>query len=135
MSVFSKYNKGSVYQFKLPELKDGESYLFIKGEDGHRYNVMSFYINTKSDFGDHPVAIVKNNGDPDFGGMEYGFLDLPSHMLPTIKEMERDEEAVAAINAGRLFLRGREYVSDKYHKTCVAFDFYDIDDIEDLLNG
>lgn len=85
----SKYNKGLGFTRKPVEnavytnLKE----LYSKYEEKKIYVVQALYINTKSKFGDSPVALVNGN-----------LVNLPSHLTETVKEMLKDEELISAIN-------------------------------------
>lgn len=119
MGLMSKYNKGGVKfdvditGFTFVDLKS----LYKKSPKGEKYVIDGLYINKKSSFGDHPVAIL---------GKEEMLVDLPSHLTDTVKEMLKDEEVVEAIKAGKVGFSVEEYTQDKYKKTCYGINWEDI---------
>lgn len=119
MGIMSKYNKGGVtfdidikdFRFvPLSELYNRDGGKTIFGIDG-------LYINKKSDFGDHPVAIV---------GCEEILVDLPSHMTEDVKAILSDPEALKAIKSGHVGFVVQEYEQKRYKKTCYGIRWEDI---------
>lgn len=93
MSILSKYNKGKAFTFKTPENFD---YINLEQLANHygldqTHQVNALYINTKSRFGDSPVAVTGTH-----------IVNLPSHLTDTVKEMIQDEELVDLANEHRL---------------------------------
>ena len=88
-SFASKYNRGSGFTRKPVEnavytnLKE----LFAKYGEKKMYVLQALYINTKGKYGDNPIALVNGN-----------FVNLPSHLTGTVKEMLKDKELIEAIN-------------------------------------
>lgn len=122
MSKATSYNKGSKFTANHSDLS------FIKLEDAFKmqedakavtgkvtpFTLTGLFINNKSKFGARPFAST-----PDF------LVDLPSHMLDTIKEMIDDEEVVNDINSGRVGFVVRTYYSNNYKKDCYSIKFVD----------
>lgn len=109
MGLMDKYNKGGVifeidvkdFKFKtLEELyKAGDTVKWIDG----------LYINKKSSFGDHPVAIIVK---------DEMLVDLPAHLLEDVKDILQNQEVIEAIKAGKIGIQIEEYEQKKYKKTC-----------------
>lgn len=102
--LLSKYNKKvNVFKFEQVEnpeykkLKDlfehGETKVLIKG----------FFINTKGYFGDSAVAIADGYN-----------INLPNHLLETVKEMLTDDEVIEMINNDKVGIEIYQYTSNKW---------------------
>lgn len=123
MSFAKKFNKTErlfnvdTKEFDFVSLKE----LLEQNGTDHVYPLRGMYINTKSQYGAQPVFITD--------GL---LVNVPSHLLDTAKEIMRDVEAVADINAGRAGFKIYEYTSDKYKRTSQSVEFVDLqtDDIE-----
>lgn len=118
MGLMDKYNKGGVIfdinieGFNFTSLKA----LFDK-DPSIIYPIDGLYINKKSDFGDHPVAIVAKDGL---------LVDLPGHETETVKEIMKDEEVIEAIKAGKVGFSIHQYEQKKYKKVCYGIHWEDI---------
>lgn len=116
MSIASKYNKGSAFTYQAPKdtpFTTLESLYKADGE-GTVYPVHSLYINTKSRYGDSPVAITDGY-----------FVNLPRHMLDTVKEMMVDGDFVAAVNSGNVGFTVRPYVRNGDNKPLYSVTWID----------
>lgn len=104
MSVFNKYNKGSNFDFQTPS-----DFEFVKLEDlyevdgDNQHDLKALFINTKSKFGDSPVAVT-----------DKALVNLPGHLLDTVREMINDDEVVNEINSDRAGIEIYEYESKKW---------------------
>ena len=105
MSVLSKYNKGSLFTFKL----DPEMVIeFVKLSEldlDREYVVRMLYINTKGQYKDHPVAASFPKGDED----AIMLVDLPEHLTDTVREMIVDQEVAELANKCKLGFKIRTY--------------------------
>lgn len=113
----SKFNKEQKFTFKTPDdfkftTLDEQ---FTKNGESEKYKVNALYMNTKSIYGEHPVAVTDN-----------AMVDFPKHLAPTVKEMINDDEAVKAINDGKVGFTIYTYIDKKYHKTCYSVKWIDI---------
>lgn len=102
--LLNKYNKKvNVFKYEQVEnppykrLKDlyelDETEILIKG----------FFINNKGYYGDSAVAIAE------------GFnINLPSHLLETVKEMLTDDEVIEMVNSDVLWIEIYQYTSKKW---------------------
>ena len=79
------------------------------------YPLTAIYINTRSQFGDSPVFATDNC-----------FVNAPSHMLGTARDILADEEAVADINNGKVGFEIYSYWSEKFHRICFSINFVDM---------
>lgn len=119
MSFANKYNKGKERIFDI----DISDFQFMSMEDVFKnfgsstIKVDGLYINTKSDFGDHPVAIDVDNGL---------LIDLPQHMTDTVNEILKDGESISLIKKGVVGIRAQKYISKKYKKTCYSAEWVDL---------
>lgn len=100
MTILNKYNKGNQFTFQTPEHFE---YINLKElvakygiDQTHQVNVL--YINTKSRYGDHGVAVTGTH-----------IVNLPNHLTNTIKEMIADAEVVELANQHALGFKVYEY--------------------------
>lgn len=106
MTLLDKYNKNlNTFNFSS---KDGVEYkklseLFESGKK--EIKILSFFINTKGKYGDSAVACSE-----DFN------INLPNHLLDTVKEMIQDEHIVKLANSGGLGIEIYQYESKKWGK-------------------
>lgn len=113
MGLMDKYNKGGVTfevditNFKFVTLQE----LYKNGVDKKPVWIDGLYINKKSSFGDHPVAIVAS---------KEMLVDLPGHLTEDVKEMLKDEAIVNAIKDNKIGFTVQEYEQKKYKKTCYS---------------
>ena len=116
MGFAAKHNKGGI---DWGVNTDG--FEFVQRAEAYKENketvhtVKGLYINTKGNFGDHPVAICDGY-----------FLDLPENLLDDVKEILKSEEDIADIKAGKVGIKIEEYQSEKFKKTCYGIRWVDI---------
>ena len=109
MSYATKFNKGNKFTFK--PVDDAQ---YVSLEDLYNKNpeqihdVKALYINTKSKFGDAPSVAI----DPVI------IVNLPKHLLETVKEMINDNECVDAINNNEVKFKIYSYKDNTFNKTC-----------------
>lgn len=119
MGLMDKYNKGGILfdiditDFTFTDLKS----LFEKAPN-EIFKIDGLYINKKSSFGDHPVAIMVK---------EKLLVDLPSHLVEDVKLMFEDKEVVDAIKAGKVGFTIHQYYQEKYKKDCYGINWEDIE--------
>lgn len=108
----TKYNKDkNKYTFKA-----GENFNYIKLADLDEVaTVRGFFINKKSKYGAHPVAVA-----------DEFYIDLPKYSTDQITEIMNDAEATDAINAGKVGIIREDYEQDG--KTYAGFKLVDIID-------
>ena len=120
MGLMDKYNKGGA-SFDI----DIKGFTFVSLENLYRrdngntiFGIDGLYINKKSSFGEHPVAII---------GCEELLADLPSHMTEDVKLMLQDPEVVDAIRAGKVGFTVQQYEQKKYKKLCYGIHWEDME--------
>lgn len=118
MSFANKYNKGNIIfdiditDFSFTKLSDiytsyGKNVIKVDG----------LYINKKSKFDPHPVAINVE---------EKMLIDLPEYMTETVKEILKDSESISLVKRGHVGLRTTKYTDKKYKKTCYSAEWVDL---------
>lgn len=110
----TKHNRGTnQYTHELAE--DAGYKKLTDLEIGKTYPIYGLFINKKSKYGDHPVAV----------GYKF-YYDLPKHAVEQVKEVMQDEEATEAINNGHVGIVPTTYHDKERNKDFVGFDFVDI---------
>lgn len=114
MSYATKFNKGSKFTFKPADDPQYVSLevLYNKNPD-QIHDVKALYINTKSRFGDAPCVAI----DPVI------IVNLPNHLLETVKEMISDDECVDAINNNEVKFKIYSYKDKTFNKTCYGVEW------------
>lgn len=115
MSFAEKYNKHGIFKVTtagLPYVKLEQ--LFNENGAEKIYTLQAIYINTRSKFGDAPVAVI-----------EGAIVNWPSHMTNQVKEILADKEAIEAIKNG--FAGFTIYTYPSHGKTCYGVKFVDIE--------
>ena len=114
MSIASKYNRtGNLFPI------DSENFEFISLEELYRkvgeqgeYQLLGVFVNSKTRFGEQPVAIID------------GFkVNLPKHMTETVKAIMADPEDVAEINAGKVGFVIYKYFPKGYNTETYSIRF------------
>lgn len=111
---FAKFDFRPAEDFEFKSLKD----LYNGAKGKNTYLVLGMYINHKSMYGDAPVIVSE-----DF------FINLPKHLLDTVKEMLEDSELVTAINKREFGIEVYEYETYEYEtngKTCYSVNWVDM---------
>lgn len=126
MSVLSKYNKGSLFSFKLDPEMEMEFIKLSELDLKKRYVVLMLYINTKGQYKDHPVAVAYPEGDPDALMM----VDLPEHLTETVREMIVDQEIAELANNSKLAFDIRTYEYEAGEKKKVKKTGYSVQWVE-----
>ena len=114
MSYATKFNKGNKFTFK--PVDDAQ---YISLEDLYNKNpdqihdVRALYINTKSKFGNAPCVAI----DPVI------IVNLPKHLLETVKEMINDDDCVDAINNNEVKFKIYSYKDKTFNKTCYGVEW------------
>ena len=116
MSFATKYNKGKIFDvdttgFTYASIKD----LFNENGAKHIYPLRGIWINTKGKFGDQPLVAT-----------DKFYVNLPTHMLNTCKEIMKDDEAINDINNGKAGFQIYSYTNAKFDRECLGIKFVDI---------
>lgn len=116
MSFASKHNKGAI-DWGI----DTSEFAYLSRKECFDSNpeavhvVRGLYINTKGNFGDHPVAICENS-----------FIDLPDYLTNDVKEMLQDEEDINDIKAGKVGFKIEKFIDKKFKKECFGIKWVDV---------
>ena len=86
--------KGKTDGFKFEKLSEFA--------DGTKFTLQGFYINTKAQFGTHPVAITSNC-----------LISLPQHTLEPVNAIMNDPDAVEYIKSGKAIMIVESYTNDR----------------------
>lgn len=113
----NKFNKGSKFTFKTPEGFQYNTLDVLYSQFGNEvvFPLKALYLNDKGKFGTHPVAVTDKE-----------LVDLPKHMTETVREMIADDEAVDAINNGKVGFTIYQYIDSKYKRTCYSVTWVDV---------
>lgn len=114
MGLMNKYNKGTIDWGVETE---GLDYVKLQDlEKGKSYKIAGIFINSKGNFGAHPVAICD------------GFLaDIPSHQTENVQKMLADEEVIDAIKAGKVGFEVKTYNATNFgNKECFSVTWIDL---------
>lgn len=119
MGLMDKYNKGSVtFDIDITDFQFTDlATLAAKSKEGEVFTINGIYINTKSSFGNHPVAIMTK---------EKLLVDLPQHLTENVKELLKDTEVVEAIKTGHVGFTIRKYHQERFKKDCFGIHWEDI---------
>lgn len=109
-TVQSKFN----YDSSKNDFISLQELLFQTKEDSI-HTLRGLYINTKSMYGDAPVAVID--------GLN---VNLPSHMLDTVRDILNDDGAIADINNELVGFKVYEYHSTAHNRECYSIKFVDI---------
>ena len=116
MSYATKFNKNKSNKFTFKPADDPQyvslEVLYNKNPE-QVHDVRALYINTKSRFGDAPCVAI----DPVI------IVNLPKHLLETVKEMINDEECVTAINNNEVKFKIYSYNDKTFNKTCYGVEW------------
>lgn len=116
MSFATKHKKGGI-DWGV----NSEGYSFYKREDLYKENadtahtLKGLYLNKKSNFGIHPVAICDGY-----------FVDLPDYMNDEIKAILADETDIADIKAGKVGFKINTFTDEKFKRTCYGIEWVDL---------
>ena len=114
MSYATKFNKGNKFTFKPADDAQYVSLEVLYNKNPEQiHDVKALYINTKSKFGDAPCVAI----DPVI------IVNLPKHLLETVKEMIANDECVAAINNNEVKFKIYSYRDNTFNKTCYGVEW------------
>ena len=95
---------------KYTSLKD----LYEENGSEKVYTIKALYINTKGKYGDSPVALINGYN-----------VNLPNHLLDTIKLFIDSTDMVDAINNNEVGFTIYKYTDNKYGKECYSVTWVD----------
>ena len=79
------------------------------------YTLKALYINTKGKYGDSPVALINGYN-----------VNLPNHLLDTIKLFIDSADMVDAINNNEVGFTIYKYTDNKYGKECYSVNWVEL---------
>lgn len=107
MSILNKYNQGNTFNFQTPTDFEFKTLKELYKENGTKEEntlpLKSLFINTKSKFGDSPVAVTNKE-----------LVNLPGHLLENVRGMISDDEVVELVNKDHVGIEIYEYESAKW---------------------
>lgn len=117
MGVANKYNKTKLFNFSIPsEYKYiSLSELFQKNGKDKVYPVLAMYINKKSRYGDAPIVAT-----------DEFLVNIPSHLLDTVKDMMKDDEVIDACNEKKLGFSIYQYESKNNRELNFSINWVDM---------
>ena len=100
----------------------------IYSDDDEVFTIEAIYINTKGNFDDRPCLVANCDSMLANGGESFrGYVNLPAHLTATCRDILRDKNAVAAINAGKVGFTIYRYFAKKYNdRECYSIRWVDI---------
>lgn len=116
MSFASRFNKEKKFDidtngFQYNSIVD----MFNFNGENWVYPLRAIYINTKGKYQDAPVFATDDC-----------FVNIPSHMIDTAREILTDEQAIAEINNGKVGFQIYSYHNGRYNKDCFGVRFVDM---------
>lgn len=118
MGYFDKYNRGSRFTADTSGysgyVKPSELDMTDRAGNPRRYWISALYINTKSRYGDSPVAAVQEG--PGAGC----FVNLPAHELETVRDIIADDRSVDLVNRGKVYFTLEPYHSKTHDVECIG---------------
>lgn len=119
MSFAARHTKGAIFNCNTEGFEYfGLEALFTDNGADEVYEIQGLYINKKSEYGEAPVAILKDC-----------FANFPQHMTEECKEILKSEEDISDIKAGKVGFKIEQYESDKKKgkdKTCYGVRWVDL---------
>lgn len=116
MSIANKYNKVKIFNFQIPKTFTYKSLhdLFNTNGAEHIYKVNAMYVNKKGKFGESPIIATDNE-----------LVNLPSHLIETVKEMMKDDEVIEVVNHGKLGFKIYTYETAQRKEVCYSINWVD----------
>ena len=96
----NQFNKAPLFEFTAPPHFEYKTLAQLADEGKLNHHLKALFINTKSRYGDSPVAVTNEC-----------YVNLPNHLLDTANSLMADDEVVEAINQGTLGFVIREYTN------------------------
>ena len=118
MGIASKYN-AQVNRFTFQSDSTFDFFklhdLFMENRD-EVWIIKALWVNEESKFGPSPIVTLEDR-----------YINLPGHKLQMVRDLIADDEAVEAINNGKLGFKVYQYNDEKHDKTCFSLTLVDID--------
>ena len=117
MSI-TKFNK-KVAKFDFKAGKDFEykslKELYSEYGKGTIYQVKALYINTSGIYGEQPLIVTDKE-----------YVNIPTHLLETVKEIREDEDIVSDINNGNVGFEIYEYDSNRNNRKGYSINWVEL---------
>lgn len=115
MNFAKRFNKGRKFNidtngFEYANLEE----LYKNNGADFVYPLCALYINTRGMYGDAPVFAT-----------DCCFVNIPSHMIDTARDILNDVDAIDAINNGKVGFQIYTYEQSKYNRVCYGVNFVD----------
>lgn len=122
-SFANQYNRERLFDVDTTDLKYYELRDVFSNQD-EVWIVEALYINTKGLFDDRPCVVAHRVDEVDPFRC---YLNLPAHLCEICREVLKDKNAVAAINAGRVGFTIYQYTAQNYNdRECYSIKWIDI---------
>lgn len=120
MSFADRHNKGGVlFDINIKDFKFVTLMELFECYTGNTvFGIDGLYINSKSKYGEHPVAICATEGM---------LVDLPQHLVDEVKEILKTPEDVELIKAGKVGFHVETYTDKKFGRKCYGIKWEDMD--------
>ena len=96
----NQVNKTKQFEFQAPEHFEYRTLKELTQQGKINHNLRALFINTKSRYGDAPVAVTNEC-----------YVNLPKHLLDAVQSLMTDDEVVNATNQGEIGFTIREYTN------------------------
>jgi hypothetical protein len=118
MGIANKYNKGSKFNFTIPQDMEYKSLHDLFNDYGKDkvFTVRAIFINKKSKFGESPIIAT-----------DMFLVNCPKHMVDSVKEMLIDDDVITAVNNGELGFTVYPYNTKNTSDVCYGLTWVDID--------
>lgn len=105
MSFANNLNKGTKFEFRIPETHKYKklSELLNENGEGFVYGLKAVYINTKSKYGESPVLVTENE-----------LVNVPKHLLDVCNTIRTETEYIKVVNEGKLGFKIYSYQKDTH---------------------
>lgn len=114
--LMSKFNNTNVFGIDTTNYK----YIGLKElfdtDPTAQHKVLGFFVNSKGKYGPEPNAIIDNKL----------IVNLPRHLLETVKELLDDDKYIDYIKQGHVAFTVYQYHSNKYGKDAFSVTWLDI---------
>lgn len=127
MGMFTALNKN----FESPFIgaKDFDDVSFVNLEEIYKnygdlpFLIRGFWLNPKSKYGTHGVAMIEIMSDN--GELERYNLSLPAHCNESIETILATPDYINGINADKCVAKIVKYTAKKYNRECYTIQFID----------
>lgn len=119
-SFAKQYNKERLFDIDTSGFDYHSLEEIFDGDENTLWQFRGLYINTKGNFDPQPVIALKD-----------GYVNLPSHLCDTCKEMLKDRRFITAVNMGTCGFTIYQYEQRRFGKECFSIRWADVDPLKD----